>query len=70
MTTLADPDHSPAASTDPHPVAPRDGEAPRIAAVAAIIVALVALVAAIYLACTIPLAHLSARLERRLGRGR
>jgi His/Glu/Gln/Arg/opine family amino acid ABC transporter permease subunit len=27
------------------------------------------LVAAIYLACTIPLAHLSARLERRLGRG-
>ncbi|HEY9343767.1 MAG TPA: hypothetical protein VIQ53_00590, partial [Inquilinus sp.] len=49
MTTLADPDHSPAAPTDPHPVPPRDGEAPRIAVIAAVIVAFVALVAAIYL---------------------
>ena len=28
------------------------------------------LVAVIYLACTIPLARLAARIERRLGRGR
>jgi ABC-type amino acid transport system permease subunit len=28
------------------------------------------LVAVIYLACTIPMAHLAARIERRLGRGR
>ena len=49
MTTLADPDHSPAGPADPHPVPPRDGEGPRIAVIAAIIVAFVALVAAIYL---------------------
>lgn len=49
VTTLADPDHSPHAPSDPHPVPPRDGEGPRIGVVVAMIVAFVALVAAIYL---------------------